>query len=222
MNPSKNGSDSENSKSSTNLSKVPSGKLRRRQNEALKRLGVTRDELKAAPSINAILKETRGGKAVALEAMRFASSSAIATFLEKYDSIPTQDRARLPFEAIAIAAKVDLIQLLGEIIIAARNHSANIYKFIAVSNHPSVIKSRVEFAKLPGGYRDRDAIDTMMGALPSPKGPTFIGKVVVGKDEEEEPGAGRFEDDLDAVFPDASLMQDRVHPMRQKLLESRK
>jgi hypothetical protein len=138
-----------------------------------------------------------------------------------YDSIALRDREKLSIEAIALAAKLDIPALLGEILLAIREHNVNVVKFIAVGSHPEVMKKTVESALLAGGYRDREHIHTMLGALPSPKGPTFINKFFAGASREEEDKPEQPEElmeDVDYIFPDSSVMQDRIQPMRQKLL----
>jgi len=177
--------------------------------------------------ITPLLRELPGGLKLAFTAMRFSKDPLIKVFLEKYDSIPKGDRRRrLSVEAIALAAKVDPVHLLGEIMLAVREHDNVKFKLFAVSRHSEIIKHRFAIAATPGGYRDRDAIDMMLGALPSPKGPTFISKYFAGgakdADEPKDVPAEELVDDLDFVFPDASEMQERVQPIRQKLLETRK
>lgn len=194
-----------------------------RKNSPLTRLGVSLDEYLAAPKISHILREIQGGKSKALKAMRFADSELIRTFLEKYDSISPRDREKLSLEAIALAAKVNVRHLWGEIMLAMREHSVNSVKVIAIASHPEVIQKRVEFAMTPAGVRDRDALDIMLGALPSPKGPTFINKFFAGgshveQEEESQNESVELSEDLEYVFPDSSAMQEKVHPMRQKLL----
>lgn len=172
-----------------------------------------------------MLREIRGGRSLAIKAMRFAEGDFIGPFLDKYDSLPIRDRQSLSFEAIALAAQINIRHLWGEIMLAIREHSVNAVKIIAVAAHPDVVRRRVEYAQTPGGYRDRDALDTMLGALPSPKGPTFINKFFAGSTQDpeaEKEAPEELVDDLDFVFPDASEMQERVQPMRQKLLEARK
>lgn len=199
-----------------------------RKIDALKRLKVDPEKLSAAPNITEILKETRGGLTLALKAMRFSQSPLIQAFLSKYDSLPTRDRERVPIEAVALAADIDIRHLWGEIMLAVREHSVSAVKVIALAAHPDVITKRVEFAKTPGGYRDRDALDTMLGALPKPGGATFIDKIFVTrpdekkeKDEDDEPESNEGTvDDLDYIFPDASEVQERIQTARQKLLKS--
>ncbi len=39
-------------------------------------------------------------------------------------------------------------------------------KFIAMDYYPEVIKKRIEFALLPGGWRDRDFLHKFLGVGP--------------------------------------------------------
>jgi hypothetical protein len=205
----------------------PAGRLGlKRKEAALERLGVTPAQLAAASDITSVLKDIPKGRMIAFKAMRFSSSPAIKTFLKRYGKVPEGDRPYLSIEAISIAADIEPTYLLGEIMLAMREHSVTKYKLRAIVGHPEIIESRLKFAKGEHGYRDRDAVDIMMGALPGRQGgSTFINKFFAGKsgDEPGEPEQPeRFEDDLDVIFPDVSIMQEKVQPMRQKLLETRK
>lgn len=215
-------SDPENSKSSQRK-RSDLRYERKRTRGPLARLGITVTEYVAAPKISPILREIQGGKSKALKAMRFSTSELIQKFLSKYDSIPAYDREKLSIEAIALSAGVNIPHLWGEIMLAMREHSVNSVKIIAVANHPEVVKKTIEFAQLPGGYRDREHVHTMLGALPSNKGTTFINKFFAGgsqkEDEEANTPPPELVDDLEYIFPDASAIQERVQPMRQKLLD---
>jgi len=115
--------------------------------------------------------------------------------------------------------------LLGELLLAMREYSVTSVKVIGIGRHPEVMQKTVENALLPGGVRDREILHTMLGALPQKSGATFIDKFFAGSSQTKEPESAepeRFEEDLDVIFPDVSLMQERVQPMRQKLLETRK
>lgn len=217
----------------TNLDRVPnSDPLPPRRDEALRRLNLTPEQLRSAPPINEILKGIPSGLTIALKAMRFSQQELIIQFLDKYDSISERDREGLTFEEIAISAQVDPRHLLGEIMLAMREDSVNTVKLIAVAAHPEIMRKRVEFAQQPGGFRDRDALDTMLGALPSTKGATFIGKQYFGTatpepDNPEGPvapivAAEELVSDVDYIFPDCEVMQEKVQGMRQKLLEAKK
>ena len=166
-----------------------------------------------------------------IKAMRFATQDEeISAFLNKYDSIPPGDRQYLPWEAIALAADVNLIYFLGAVQLAAVQYFGNVSKMIAISNHPSITKARVKYGQDPSGERDRQSLDIMVGALPSPKGPTFIGNAVFGgsslgkgKDDDDEPvPVFSGNDDFNQLFPPASEMQEKLKMVRQKQIEAPK
>lgn len=209
-----------------------------RAQQALKRLGVDVQTLRASPEITPLLKNAEGGLKAVLGAMRFASDDpSIQAFLEKYDDTPVGDREKLSWEAIAIAAGVDLRVFLGAAMLALQSHAVNTVKIIAMTNHPKITRARVKYGLLPSGEKDRTALDTAMGFLPSPKGPTFIGKAIFGSGKQNinDQGAGRGDEDddgpviesdddpdLDILFPPSTEMQTKLIPIRQRLLESNK
>jgi len=179
-----------------------------------------------------MLKSTiKGGLKTALDAMRFASDDQeIASFLKVYDKVPLGDRPRIPWEAIAIASRVNPKYLLGAIQLAVQTYCLNRSRFIAVSNHPSITKARVGFAlEGIGAEKDRTALDIMVGALPSPKGPTFVGKQVAvynapGSQAKDDEGklietSSDDSDGYEDLFPNQNKVQEALVPIRQRLLE---
>ncbi|CAM5998735.1 unnamed protein product [Sphagnum balticum] len=219
----------------------PLPKPRDRASEALKRLGVDPLTLRSAPEITPMLKNAEGGLKAVLGAMRFcAEDPSIALFLEKYDSTPVGDRDKLSWEAIALAAGLDLRVFLGAAMLALQSHAVNTVKIIAMTSHPKITRARVKYGLLPSGEKDRTALDTAMGFLPSPKGPTFIGKAIFGsggnnpnapiplkedeEDESEEEGAFIDADtiDIEKLFPSSNTIQQKLIPIRQRMLEGGK
>jgi hypothetical protein len=209
----------------------------KRSSLTLKKLKVKPEVLLSAPNITGMIKTTvLGGLKAALEAMRFSTDDAeIRAFLKVYDKIPVGDRNRVPWEAVAIAAKINPKYLLGAVQLAVQTHCFNRSRFIAISNHPDVMDKRVEFAKMPGGEKDRTALDIMNGALASPKGPTFIGtqqvavfggrgKAAPKPDDSDDDGktvnaVSDSDDPFGALFPSPTDMQEKLVPIRQRLLE---
>ena len=189
--------------------------------EALHRLKVTPEQIEACPKIEPVLKVSRGWKKQALNAMRFSDGELTRLFLDKWDTIPERDRDNVTFEAVALAVDINPRHLLGEILLAMRETSASQVKMIAMSAHPKVMKARVEYALTPGGFRDRDKVDEILGAIKAPMGSTFIGKAFFGGDKEEAPEPEELEDDVNVVFPECEAMQEKIQPMRQKLLEGK-
>lgn len=208
-----------------------------RKEQALERLQITSKQLAAAPQISPTIKScVKGGFKTALEAMRFSlDDQDIAKFLRKYDSLPIGDRNHLPWEAIAIAAKVNTKHLIGSILLAVSQHCATKSKFIVASNHPMITEKRVEFAQMIGGEKDRSALDIMAGAQQGSSGHTFIGKAWFGgsvggggksgKDNSEEVSTpiATYEETtsgFDDLFPSPDKVQEKLVPIRQRLLES--
>lgn len=193
---------------------------------ALRRLGVSAKELAAAPEITSLLKRADGGLRQCLSAMRFSTDPLIVRFFTKYDALSMHDRAHLTIEAIALAAGVDASHLLGSIMVALQAQAVSLVKIIAMTAHHKITKARVVYGQLPLGEKDRTALDVAMGFLPSPKGPTFIGKAIFGSgqnvvdqqrgDDDDEPMDGGI--DLDRLFPPAVRMQQKLATIRQRIL----
>lgn len=208
-----------------------------RTQQALKRLGIDLNLLRSSPEITPLLKNAEGGLKAVLGAMRFNSQDpSVSAFLEKYDSIPSGDREKLSWEAIAIAAEVNLQQLGWAAITAVEQHSAGITKMLLVSSQPKIMRARIKYGLLPSGEKDRTAAQTASGVLASPKGPTFIGKAVFGSgkstmsaqdsgDSDDDDGPvidGDDDPDLNHLFPSSVDVQKKMIPIRQRMLEDGK
>ena len=103
-------------------------------------------------------------------------------------------------------------QLIGAMFVACREHSVNIVKFKAVTNHPRVMDATIKHALLPGGVKDREAIHQAVGLLPRDKSQTnFIGRVIIQRNEDDEEEA-----DLNRIFPPISKIQKKLAPIRQR------
>lgn len=172
------------------------------------------DLIRKAPPLTPLLEEAEGGLPAVLAAMRFSADPTIVRFLQVYDGACENDRTCIPWEAWAIKAELNIQELLGSILIAMRLQSVNVIKVLAITGHPDTVRARIAAAKTPKGVRDRDSLDVSLGFLPSPKGPTFIGKYFAGTQgpEPEEPKgtpppARPDETDVDDLFPDLGETQ---------------
>jgi hypothetical protein len=233
-------SDPENESSSKSLKNpldvVPSYEPRDRTAEALRRLGVDKAKIGQLPPINKLLKEqSKSGISGAIEAMRMSGGNISQQFLAKWDEITERDRECLTIEIVALSAGVDPLALLGQILLAAREYSVVKFKLKALEAHPEILEETIKFAKLPGGQRDRADFHTILGALPRSK-TTFIDKFYAGSDadkadlpdsDSEVPEkvitqAEEMVEDENFVFPDCELMQEKIQPIRQKLLDGKR
>ena len=134
--------------------------------------------------------------------MRFSEDPSIEAFLDVHDRSSRLDQRIVPWEAYAVLAEVDIIQLVGAIVLAMRQHSVNLVKVLAMSNHPETVQTRIEQAKTPDGWRDRDALDRALGFAPVPKGQTInfnFGEL--DEDTPKERGIESGEVDVDYLFP---------------------
>jgi len=221
------GSDSENDPSTL---KKPSKVTKKFRAEVLAKLKVTEEQLATVPPMTAIFQEASGGLADVIVAMRFSTDPIVEKFLKKYDVLSKDERDAVPLEAVAIAADVEIPYLIGAVLLAIRYYTMNIVKVIAMTGHPESMKARVRNAKLIGGHRDREALDTGLGFLPQKReGQSFFvrGNLQLGSGDAPESLTGAAqpalpdgceeskEPDLDVLFPDVSQMQKRIAPIRQ-------
>jgi hypothetical protein len=136
-----------------------------RRARALRKLGVTADQAASAPQITPLLKGTRGSLKAALQAMRFSQDPVVQSFLAKRDSLGVWARENTCWEAIALGAGIDLIHLLGAALLARRKLTTTTGNVIAMSHYPEVMQKRCEYAKRPGGWRDRAVLDKLIWSL---------------------------------------------------------
>jgi hypothetical protein len=111
------------------------------------------------------LKDIKGGPKAVLRAMRFSRDPVVQCFLAKRASLGVWARENTSWEAIALAADIDLFHLLGAALVIWRAHTLMVGEFIALSHSREVVEQRIEYAKRPGGWRDRDALDKLLGLL---------------------------------------------------------
>jgi len=136
-----------------------------RKAKALRKIGVSGDQVVSATQITPFLKGGRGGLKAVLRAMRFSRDPVVGRFLAKHDCLGVWERQNTCWEAIALAAGVDLPYLLGAALLARRDDATTRANLIAICRAPELMKKRIEYAMLPGGWRDRDAIHKLVGML---------------------------------------------------------
>ena len=137
-----------------------------RKARALRKLGVSADQVASATQITPFLKGARGGLKAVLGAMRFSKDPVVGRFLAKHDCLGVWERQNTCWEAIALAAGVDLPYLLGAALLAWREQTTTVGERSSPSVHaPEVMKRRIEYALLPGGWRDRDFLHRLVGVL---------------------------------------------------------
>jgi hypothetical protein len=97
--------------------------------------------------------------------MRFSQDPVVRCFLAKRDSLGVWARENTPWDAIGLAAGIDPLRLLGAALLAWRDHGVTVGRLIAICHAPELMKKRIEYALLPGGWRDRDFLHKLVGVL---------------------------------------------------------
>ena len=93
-----------------------------------------------------------------------------------------------------------------------------------------ITKNRVKFAQMVGGEKDRSALDIMAGAQQGSSGHTFIQKAWFNpaakptKDDDDDetpstPSIPETSSGFEDLFPSPNEVQDKLVPIRQRLLE---
>ena len=177
--------------------------------------------MQKVPLITPQLKAAKGGLTAVLEAMRGSGDDDLHTFLAKYDETGERDRESLTWEEIATSAGVATKALMGGIMIAMREQQQNVSSIMAMTSHPEIMEKRIEFAKKEGGVRDRDAVDTHLGFLPTKNGAVINNRIQVANlngapgEKEREIEVGPELDMTDEVLPELNVL-------RQKMLEGKR
>src|SRR5690348_15317454 len=111
-----------------------------RKASVLKKLGVEPNQLASAPQITPLLRDKRHSLKPVLLSMYLSQDPVVQCFLAKRDSLGAWARENLCWEAIALAAGIDLEHLLGAALLAQRELGKN----IAASHHLEVLVKRIE------------------------------------------------------------------------------
>jgi len=153
--------------------------------------------------------------------MRFSEEDSIVRFLKVYDSLVSRDQNRVPLEAIALKAGVNINQLVGAIVFCFRSVSSQRDALKAMAEHSGVLDQTIRNAKRPKGHLDRKVLHQAVGFLPTPQGQSFNFNFP-GKDRSEEsdsPDASPPE--INDIFPAITDKQQHWQSERQKLLQNR-
>jgi hypothetical protein len=212
---------------SPDVSRDSSRKLKRpvdRKFQALRRLGISASDLAKSINISSDLKEVLGSHKKIIETMRFSQDQCIDDFFAVYDNLPVGDRDLIPIEAIAIKASVSLSALYGATLIALRLRNGQKSAMLAMKAHPEVLRKTIQYAKLPGGERDRRAIDTAVGFLPTSKGTNISFNMLNGVPQLAPPKEDSEDDDdgFAEMFPSITSSQEEFSEDRRKLLSDGK
>ena len=136
--------------------------------EAYERLGVTPDQVGAVRPLSLLVRKLEGKRAEAIGLLRSSEDPAARAFLQVYDDAPTASRNQLPLEAFCIAAGIPNRRLWEVIAGEKFERDAMVCAAIVGTNLPEIMQKTVEFAKEPTRWRDRMALLSATGFLPTP------------------------------------------------------
>ena len=126
--------------------KLPNLDTRNRGDEVLRRLKITEDQLNEALKISSRLREAGLTTERVVEILDSDSSADSRLFIAKYRSISQSDLARLPIEAVALAAGLTP-RRVWELISGARlEQSQDVVKLIIADSMPKVVTNAVKAA----------------------------------------------------------------------------
>lgn len=217
--------DASNASSNLREDRIPNPERKNRTEMALCRLlGNQRAELDSVPQITPILKRTVGGIGRVIETLRFSSDASAAKVLEIFDGVNKGERDRVPIEALCLKADVSTAEILGIVIMCAKNLSAQESALKAIVEHPKLVKATIDFGKeLPGASKDREMIHQAIGFLPSAKGGSVSVNLFGGMAQLSKPNDGDDDDDaFELAFGSDPKEIEGWSEDRHKLLEAGK
>jgi len=171
---------------------------------------VKKEDIDLVPNITDILTSALGSGSTNFPRKQFlnyltaSSDPAALEFLRCYRELKS-DADRVPIEAICIYAKVNPVQLLGSIMLSAKEMKGKESALKAIIAHPDIVQSTINSAKLlgPNGASDRKVLHEAIGFLPTKNGAQFsinlFGGVSSGKTEDDDGEASDAA--LDDAFP---------------------
>ncbi|MGC9293319.1 MAG: hypothetical protein ACP5EP_11465 [Acidobacteriaceae bacterium] len=149
-----------------------------------------------------------------------SNSVCCKKFMAAMQMISPSDLERLSFEAMCVYARVSPMELLGEILVAAKSLKGTESALKAILSHPEVVQSTIDSANLPGaaGTADRKMMHEALGFLPTKKGGVQI-NMGFGRPPEDRTEGDESEEAWDACFPSLGAQVSEWSVSKHKLLE---
>ena len=161
-----------------------------------------------------------------IDGMRFSEEPEIVSFLKVYDETPRCDRNRIPLEAFAMKAQVSFKGLCGAFMLCFRSIQIQTSAMVALREHPDVVESTAQFARLASGDRDRRMLHEAVGFLPTSKGASINFNFPGAEKEMPENEAPATDDvlvapDVNDLFPMINEKQEGWQQLRTKMLQEK-
>lgn len=197
---------------------------------------ITKRNLENCPKIEDSLKRAIGGRLRAIETLKFSQHPDAKKLLEFCQRIKFANRDKVPFEAMCLAAGVDVMTIFGALILAARDVSRAESALITMTEHPNVVRATVDDATqrvpildknanlvgyAPASAKAQEMVHKAVGWLPTPKG-SNINVNVFDPHKDTEEGGDDEGQSLDDVFGSNPMEIEDWGNDRRKLLEAGK
>jgi hypothetical protein len=165
---------------------------------------------------------------------------ACKRFMATVRSINKYDLDKLSFEALCVKSQVNVLELMGAILIAAKTMSATESALKAVLSHPDVLQATVDAAKsgapvmvqgnplrdkdgalvrYPGDVAAQKLLHEAVGFLPTKKGGGIAINFGFGRSPEDRDADSDADDAWDEAFPPLGAEIQAWGETKHKLLE---
>lgn len=163
------------------------GHYESREDEARRRLGITREMMDGVPSITSRIKRAFGTVEAAIETLRGDDSADAQRFMARYRSISESDRERLELEEIVVAAGLTVRRFVEVAAGAVMQESGDVTRIMVAMSQPAVTQATIDAATrtVPivdregevvgytyGDVKAQELFHKATGFLPMPKGAT--------------------------------------------------
>lgn len=175
------------------LAKEKGKNLLNERGQALKRLGLVEADVKGVPELTPKLKAAVGSIAEAISILRGDDSPDSLAFIAKWDSLSARDQANTAIEHVVTAAGLTTRRFMELLAGATFDHDSMVSKIFVSRSQLKVLQSTVKAAtdEVPITAEDEDGNQVVVGhtngdvkaqeiflkvtgALPTPKGSSFI------------------------------------------------
>lgn len=142
---------------------------------ALQRLGLTEKDVEGVAEITPRVKEAMGSVKEAISLLRGDDSRDSLKFIAKWDSLSARDQKNALLEHVVVAAGLTTRRFMELLAGASFDHSATVSKIFVAQSQLKVMKSTVKAATAgKGDVKAMEIFHKITGAMPTPKGGTFV------------------------------------------------
>lgn len=168
------------------------------------------------------IRQMDGGRTRFLQFVQLAAEDGdedAKKFLVVFSELKAQEKVKASLDLVCLAADVSRVSLLKTIVGVAFEHYSDLANLVAAAAHPAIVETTVRSAKRLKsqiGLRDRQALLTHAGFLPTPKGAVInvnanaTATSAAAAGASAEPSVPRFLDDVNAASTPRDTIQRQL------------